>query len=648
MPYSIGVDLGTTSLAVAIGDDLGTRAASLTPLLVEPSVALCTADGSVVTGQAALDAADGDATRLVRGFKRRLGDPTPIMVGGVGVAPEALMAAQLRDVVAHVTEQQGEAPQRVVLTCPAAWGPYRREHLARVADLSGVAVDEVITDPVATATSVSHERRLEQGAIVAVFDLGGRTFDATVLRMGADGLEVLGNPEGVEHLGGDDFDDAIRGLLDQRVGGRISALDAASPDDAATLAAIDAACTSAKEALSVREETTVQLPLEVGARERDRLVGALERSIRPSIGLAVAALRRTIDSAGIDVDAVDVVILAGGSSRIPLVAEEVATVGRPVAATHHPKFTVALGAAERARTLAAATTPAATPGGDAGPAAAAHAPTIATSGRASRRPRVHRTRATVVGVALAAVVAVAIVVAVVLGRAGGVDAAGPGANAQTGPSAAATPSASVPPTVTATPAPPTADSAAAQEGTVASPVLTGGSSTAGLGWFVQSHDTSGAWGLTSLEEGAATRPHLALTQSDAGLRAQWTSGGPAQLYAQTIGDAIDLAEIADDDGALVFDVTRNGGRAELLEVAAHCGYPCGVSVDMTATINAIAEGGTQHVIIPAECFTASGLAPEVVDTPFLALGSGDVDLTFSEIRWENLAGADPSAVRCST
>ncbi|GAA2176668.1 hypothetical protein GCM10009846_31330 [Agrococcus versicolor] len=650
MRYSIGVDLGATSLAVAIGDDLGTRAAPLSPLLVEPSVAFCASDGTILTGEAALLAATDDPTRLVRGFKRRLGDPTPIIVGGVGIAPEALMAAQLRDVVAQVAEQQGEAPERVVLTCPAAWGPYRREHFAKVAELSGVAIDEIVTDPVATATYVSHERRLEEGAVLAVFDLGGRTFDATVLRMRADGLEVLGNPEGVEHLGGDDFDDAVRGLVDQRVGGRISALDAANPHDAATLATIDAACTSAKEALSVREEAVVRMVLDDGEHEVAITRADLERSIRPAVGLAVAALLRTIDSAGIDADAVDTVILAGGSSRIPLVAEEVATIGRPVTATHHPKFTVALGAAERARRLAGeAAAPAADgAGGDRVPVTSAPTRGLAATRRTPRRPRVQRTTAIVAGVALAAIVAVAIVVATVLGRSGGIDAAGTDANAVTGQSAEASPSPSVPPTVTASPAPATSGSEDALEATTAAPVLTGGSSTSGLAWFLQSNDESGAWGLTPLESGEASRPHLALTQSDGGLRARWTTGGPAQLYAQTTGDAIDLGEIADDGGALVFDVTHNGGTAELLEIAAHCGYPCGVSVDMTETINGIAQGATQHVIIPAECFTAAGLAPEAIDTPFLALGSGDVDLTFSEIRWENLVGADPSAVRCAT
>jgi molecular chaperone DnaK len=655
--YSIGVDLGTTSIAVAIGDELGTRAAQLSPLLVEPSVAFCSADGTILTGRAALLAAEGDPARLVRGFKRRVGDPTPIIVGGVGFAPEALMAAQLRDVVAQLTEQHGHPPERVVLTCPAAWGPYRREQFSHIAALSGVAVDAIVTEPVATATYVSREQRLDEGTIVAVFDLGGRTFDATVLRMGADGLEVLGSPEGVEHLGGDDFDDAVRGLLDQRAGGRISALDPGQPADAATLAAIDEACTSAKEALSVREETVVHLPFDDAVQAVTLTRADLERAIRPAVGLAVAALLRTIDSVGIDAEAVSTVILAGGSSRIPFVAEEVAAVGRPVAATHHPKFTVALGAAERARELAATSAaPAAAAAAGAGAGApgvladaaqtapAVTAAQLADVDRSLWRLTVHRGSAIVVGAALAAIIVAAIAVAAALGRAGGVEAATNDPNAAGSPSS----SSSAAHKVTASPAPSGVAKQDAKKATVALPVFTGGSSTAGLKWFVQSNDEAGIWGITPLADGVAARPNLTLTQSDAGFRAQWAKGGPAQLYAQTGGTALDLGDIAADDGALVFDVTRNAGSAEQFEIAVHCEYPCGGSVDVTSIVNGFPPGVTQHVIIPAECFTAAGLKPGAVDTPFVALGTGDIDLTLNDIRWENLAGADPRAVSCGT
>ncbi|MFF0909619.1 Hsp70 family protein [Microbacterium enclense] len=646
MPYSIGVDLGTTSLAVAVGDELGTRAAHLSPHLVEPSVAFVAADGAILTGQGAIDAAHDDPTRLVRGFKRRLGDPTPVFIGGVGIAPEALLAAQLRDVVAAVTEQYGEEPERVVVTCPAAWGPYRREQFARISELSGVRVDEIVADAVAAATFFARDRRLGEGAILAVFDLGGRTTDAAVLRVGSDGPEVLGTPEGIEHLGGDDFDDAVRGLLDQRLGGRISALDPADPADAATLVSVDEASARAKEALSVRDETVVRLDLD-GAEQAIALTRPdVERSIRPMVTTAVAALQRSIASAGVDPDDVDVVVLAGGSARIPLVAEEVSSLGRPVAATHHPKFTVALGAAERARARAAAGRDVRPTQDDpsretAGAASLVPTPTVTGSEpRPAARGRVRRRSVLLAGLAAATIAVVAVAVAVT----GALSGRGDTPTAES--PAAASPVASAPPTVVAVPAPPTAGGETTTA-TLAFPILTESSTTTGLDWYVQSNDASGVWGITPLAEGEASRPNLALTQTAEGFRAVWTGDAPAQLYAQSTSEVIDLDDIAADDGALVFDVTRNSGEATFFEVAAHCGYPCGGAVDITRTINGVAEGATERVIVPAACFTVSGLTPGAVDTPFLAFGTGALDLTFSDVRWEDLVGDDPSAVRCS-
>jgi len=642
MPYSIGVDLGATSIAVAVGDDAGVRAAHLTPHLVEPSVAFVAADGTILTGQAAMDAAPEDRTRLVRGFKRRLGDPTPIFVGGVGTAPEALMAAQLRDVVAAVTEQYDEAPQRVVVTCPAAWGPYRREQFARISELSGVRVDEIVADAVAAAMFFARDRRLAEGALLAVFDLGGRNTEAAVLRVESGGPEVLGTPEGIEHLGGDDFDDAVRGLLDQRLGGRLSALDPADPGDVAILSSVDEACTSAKEALSVHEETVVRLGMD-GAEKAITLTRLdLESSIRPMVKTAVAALLRSIASAGLDPDDVDVVVLAGGSTRIPLVAEEVSSIGKPIAATHLPKFTVALGAAERARALAARDDDTAPARHDAPFETAAAIPrptTILTSSApgTTGHPRVRRRSMLLAGLAVAAVASAAIVAAASWSGRG---------ETPTAASTAASPVASAPPTVVAAPAP--AAAAETTTATLAFPILTEGISTTGLDWFVQSSDTAGVWGVTPLDEKEASRPNLQLTQTDAGFHAVWTGDSPAQLYAQSTGASIDLNDIADGGGALVFDVTRNSGAATFFEVAAHCGYPCGGAVDITSTINALAEGATQQVIVPAACFTVSGFDPRAVDTPFVAFGTGALDLTFSDVRWEDLVGDDPTAVRCST
>src|SRR6266536_2357334 len=218
MPYGLGIDLGTSFAAAAVHGTDGTHMVALSDDVVTPSVAYATPDGVLLTGTAAEEAArTGESGRVARGFKRRLGDPTPLILGGAAYSPAALMAAQLRDVLALVTEQLGEPPATVVLTCPAIWGPYRREHFAEVPRLAGVPDSQLITEPEAAARHYSAERRLGDGETVAVYDLGGGTFDTTVLRMRAGGTEILGTPEGIEHPGGIDFDETLLAHVDERL-----------------------------------------------------------------------------------------------------------------------------------------------------------------------------------------------------------------------------------------------------------------------------------------------------------------------------------------------------------------------------------------------------------------------------------------------
>ena len=246
MRYGVGIDLGTSFTSAAISGPYGTRMVPLAPDVVVPSVAYPAPDGTVLTGPAALAAA-ADPARVARGFKRRLGDPTPLVLGGAGYSPATLMAAQLRDVLATVTRSVGAPPASIVLTCPAIWGPYRREQFAEVPKLAGVHEFRLLTEPEAAATHYSAERRLGDGEVVAVYDLGGGTFDTTILRMRSGDMEILGVPEGIEHMGGTDFDETLLAHVDDRLDGAVSALDAADPAVATVLAQIRAMCVRAKE-----------------------------------------------------------------------------------------------------------------------------------------------------------------------------------------------------------------------------------------------------------------------------------------------------------------------------------------------------------------------------------------------------------------
>jgi len=397
--YGVGVDLGTTFTSAAVSGPGGTRVVSLSPEMLVPSAVCRAPDGSLLTGAAA---AGADPALVVGGFKRRLGDPTPLVLGGEPYSAATLMAAQLRDVLDHVSGTEGAPPDTVVLTCPAIWGPYRREHFVEVPRLAGVGEFRLITEPEAAATHYSVERRLGEGEIVAVYDLGGGTFDTTILRMRAGTVEILGTPEGIEHLGGVDFDETLLAHLNDRLDGAISELE---PDDAAsatTLARIRAMCVRAKEDLSLAPEVRLAVPLPSGPREVTVTRAEFEGMIRPSVLLTTDALHRTVSSAGLRADNLSAVLLAGGSSRIPLVSELVSEeFGKPVRVTLHPKFTVALGAAA----IAGRSTGPAAAGPATGPEVAGAPTTPATPEPASRR----RTLALV-----AAAVLVLVIVAIVL------------------------------------------------------------------------------------------------------------------------------------------------------------------------------------------------------------------------------------------
>jgi YVTN family beta-propeller protein len=345
--YSLGVDLGTTFVAAAVANasrvemfTLGDRS------VVTPAVVYLREDGTVVTGDAAGRRAVSNPDRVGREFKRRLGDPTPVMLGGAPHAVTALLASLLSDVVARVSATQGAAPDSMVLTHPANWGPFRRELFDEVPQLAGVAMPRMVTEPEAAAAHYAASRRLENGEIVAVYDLGGGTFDATVLRKRPEGIEILGSPEGIERLGGVDFDEAILAHVNYAAGGALSELDMSDPQTTVALARLRQDCVLAKEALSIDTETTI--PVFLPNRHFDvRLTRAeFEDMIRAPIESTIGALNRTLRSAEVTPEQLSAVLLVGGSSRIPLVARMVSEeLGRPTVVDAHPKYAVALGAA---------------------------------------------------------------------------------------------------------------------------------------------------------------------------------------------------------------------------------------------------------------------------------------------------------------
>ena len=345
--YSLAIDLGTSFIAAAVADDRGLELFGLGDgSLVAPAAVFARDDGVLVTGDAAARRAVSNPDRVAREIKRNLGNPTPVMLGGAPHAVSELLGALLQDVLGRVADRQGAKPDVVALTHPANWGPFRRGVFEDVARTAGLTDLVYTTEPEAAAAHYASTRPLDEGDVLAVYDLGGGTFDATVLRRTADGFEIVGTPEGIERLGGADFDEAIFAHVNYVAGGALGELDMSDPKTVIALARLRQDCTLAKEALSVDVEATI--PVFLPNRHFDVTLtrGELESMIRAPIESTIGTLDRVLRAARIEPTSLAAVLLVGGSSRIPLVAQMVSEAfGRPTVVGAHPKHAVALGAA---------------------------------------------------------------------------------------------------------------------------------------------------------------------------------------------------------------------------------------------------------------------------------------------------------------
>ncbi len=376
MGYFVGIDLGTTFTAAAIDRNGRVEMVSLGQhTSAIPSVVFLRETEEMLMGEPAERRGATDPTRVAREFKRRMGDTAPIMLGSSPYSAERITAALLRFVLHAVGTQEGGPPDGVAITYPANWGPYKIEILREAAKLAEVRDAVLLTEPFAAAVHYASNERVDVGDVIAVYDLGGGTFDAAVLRKTAAGFEQLGRPEGIEHLGGVDFDEAVFRHVRTALGPDFDALDQSDPNVRAAVTRLQHDCVAAKEALSSDSDATIPVILP-GLQSEIRLTrGEFEAMIRPTLRETVDALRRALVAASVLPSDLKTVLLVGGSSRIPLVSEMVsAELGRPVAVDAHPKHAVALGAAlvmgsarraacpaASAPTAAAATSSAATP-----------------------------------------------------------------------------------------------------------------------------------------------------------------------------------------------------------------------------------------------------------------------------------------------
>lgn len=346
--YVLGVDLGTTFTAAAVCRP-GRRPEMVTlgsSGYGVPTVLALRDDGTFLFGEHAEMRAPSDPTRVARFFKRQLGDGSSRIIGGTPFSPQTLTAQLLRWVLGVVTERMGEPPAHVVLTHPANWGPYRREIFEQAAVMAGVESLQLCSEPEAAAINYAAAERIEQGELVGVYDLGGGTFDAVIMRRQGDGFEVVGQPRGVERLGGIDFDDAIAAFVAEACDLDLAELAAGDEELVAAGYRLRNDCTAAKRLLSADTSADIRVSLPGVSRTVRLTRSEFEQRIWPRLTETTTAFESALGSAQIGPEDLGRILLVGGSSRIPLVAQILtSSFGRPIAVDADPKNAVASGAA---------------------------------------------------------------------------------------------------------------------------------------------------------------------------------------------------------------------------------------------------------------------------------------------------------------
>ena len=347
MGYVAGIDLGTTYTAAAVHDDDGTRMISLSHDRVAIPSVVAPLDGRSLIGDETAAISATAPWNVAREFKRRFGDSTPMYIDGKPCPPEDLMGDLLEWVVRRVSEHEGSAPDRVVVTHPATWGLYKLDLLRSAAASRSIDSIDPLAEPVAAAIHYQERNNVEDGSTIAVYDFGGGTFDVTLLERSADGFAFKG-AGGVERAGGLDLDAAVFRLVVDALADDFEHLDEEDPATQRAVSRLREECTRAKIGLSY--DTRAIVPVVLPGLVSEVLVQRkeFEDLVEPLISETVEATMELIERAGQDTQ-LDSVLLVGGSSRVPIVSQLLTrSLGVSVAVDTHPKQAVALGAAASA------------------------------------------------------------------------------------------------------------------------------------------------------------------------------------------------------------------------------------------------------------------------------------------------------------
>jgi len=354
MARAVGIDLGTTNSVIAVlegGEP--TVIPNAEGARTTPSVVAFAKNGEVLVGEVAKRQATTNVDRTIRSVKRHMGESWSVDIDGKKFTPQQISAFVLQKLKRDAEAYLGEQVTDAVITVPAYFSDAQRQATKEAGEIAGLKVHRIVNEPTAAALAYGLDKGTEQ--TILVFDLGGGTFDVSLLEIG-DGVFEVKATSGDNHLGGDDWDNRIVQWLVTQFKNK-NGTDLSG--DKMAMQRLTEAAEKAKIELSAAAETTIHLPYlsltESGPLHLEEKLSRAEfqKMTNDLLERARAPFKAVIKDAGIDVSKIDHVILVGGSTRMPAVADLVKelTGGKDPNKGVNPDEVVAVGASLQAGVL---------------------------------------------------------------------------------------------------------------------------------------------------------------------------------------------------------------------------------------------------------------------------------------------------------
>ena len=355
MARAVGIDLGTTNSVIAVlegGEP--TVIPNAEGARTTPSVVAFTKSGEVLVGEVAKRQAVTNVDRTIRSVKRHMGTSWTVDIDGKGYTAQEISARVLQKLKRDAEAYLGEPVTNAVITVPAYFSDAERQATKEAGEIAGLTVDRIINEPTAAALAYGLDKGHTEQTVL-VFDLGGGTFDVSLLEI-ADGVFEVKATKGDNRLGGDDWDQRIVDWLVKQFK-NANGIDLSK--DKMARQRLQEAAERAKIELSSTQETSINLPYITAGAEGplhldEKLTRAeFQRMTQDLLDRCRSPFNAVISDANTSVGKIDHVILVGGSTRMPAVADLVKelTGGKEPNKSVNPDEVVALGAALQAGVL---------------------------------------------------------------------------------------------------------------------------------------------------------------------------------------------------------------------------------------------------------------------------------------------------------